>query len=154
MTSIEPLADFSLFERLSAEQRAAIAQAAQAVDIPAGTQLFEEGQVATGCWLIRAGQVALTASIPGRGQAVVQTLGPGDVLGWSWLVPPHHWHFTATANQPVSALRLDTVRVQSLAEQDPALGYPLALGIIEVLLARLQSTRSRLLDLYGSPRER
>jgi len=84
----------------------------------------------------------------------VQTLGPGDVLGWSWLVPPHYWQFTATALTSVTAVELDTAELQALAEADPALGYPLALTLFEVVVARLQSTRSRLLDLYGNPRER
>jgi CRP/FNR family cyclic AMP-dependent transcriptional regulator len=154
MTAAEQLAGFAMFDRLSETQRAVIAEAAQPVDIAAGARLFDEGKLALGCWLIRAGEVALATSIPGRGQTVVQTLGPGDVLGWSWLVPPHRWHFTATAQTPVTALRLDTDRLRALAEDDPALGYPLALGLFEILLTRLQDTRARLLDLYGSPRER
>ncbi|NMH97605.1 cyclic nucleotide-binding domain-containing protein [Pseudonocardia sp. K10HN5] len=134
-------------------QRATVSGTAREVVLAAGTRLFEEGQQACGCWLVRSGWVALTTSVPGHGEVVLQTLGPGDVLGWSWLVPPHRWHFTATANEPVSAIRLDTARLHALANEDPALGYPLALGLFELLLARLQSTRARLLDLYGSPRE-
>ena len=154
MTPAERLAGFGVLDRLTAEQRATVAQTARDVEIPSGTRLFDEGQAASGCWLIRSGKVALETSVPARGQIVVQTLGAGDVLGWSWLVPPHHWHFTATAVGPVSAILLETARLRALAEDDPALGYPLALGLLEVLLARLQSTRARLLDLYGSPRER
>jgi CRP/FNR family transcriptional regulator, cyclic AMP receptor protein len=154
MTAIDRFARFAVFDRLTASQRATVARTAQDVDIAAGTCLFEEGQLASGCWLIQAGQVALETSVPARGQVVVQTLGLGDVLGWSWLVPPLHWNFSATATGPVSALELDTAWLRALAEQDPALGYPLALGLFEVLLARLQDTRARLLDLYGSSRER
>jgi CRP/FNR family cyclic AMP-dependent transcriptional regulator len=154
MTTAEQLSGFALFDGLTAAQGAAVADAARGVDFASGARLFEEGQPASGCWLIRAGRVALGTSVPGRGQVVVQTLGPGDVLGWSWLVPPHQWHFTATADGPVSAIQLDTARLRVLARQDPAFGYRLALGLMEALLARLQSTRARLLDLYGSPRER
>jgi CRP/FNR family transcriptional regulator, cyclic AMP receptor protein len=76
------------------------------------------------------------------------------VLGWSWLVPPHFWHFTAMAGTPVIAVELDTAELRALADSDPSLGYPLSLGLFEVVVSRLQSTRSRLLDLYGNPRER
>lgn len=154
VTRPEELADFEVFARLTPAQRAVVARTAQDVTFTAGTRLFEEDQAASGCWLIRAGQAALETSVPGRGQVVVHTLGPGDVLGWSWLVPPHHWHFTATVSQPVTAVQLETTQLRMLADADPALGYPLSLGLFEVLLGRLQSTRSRLLDLYGSPRER
>jgi len=83
----------------------------------------------------------------------VQTLAPGELLGWSWLVPPYYWHFTAVAKAEVSAVEFDAARLRVLADGDPALGYPLALGLFEMVVARLQSTRSRLLDLYGSPRD-
>jgi CRP/FNR family transcriptional regulator, cyclic AMP receptor protein len=154
VASPEQLAGFEPFGRLTAAQRDAAARTAQDVEYPDQARIFAEGQAASGCWLIQAGQVALHTHVLGRGDVVVQTLGPGDVLGWSWLVPPHVWHFTATAAGPVSAIRLDTGQLRDLADRDPALGYPLSLGLLETLLARLQSTRSRLLDLYGSPRER
>jgi CRP-like cAMP-binding protein len=152
--SSEQLAGFALFRRLTAANRDAVVQTAQDAEYPDQATIFTEGQDASGCWLIRTGQVALQTQVPGRGDVVVQTLGPGDVLGWSWLVPPYVWHFTAIAAGPVSAIRLDTVRLRMLADQDPELGYPLSLGLLEILLARLQSTRSRLLDVYGNPRER
>jgi CRP-like cAMP-binding protein len=154
MTGAELLTDFSLFAGLSDAQRSLVARAAREVEFPAGTRLFEEGEPAHGCWLIRSGRVALETSVPGRGQVVVQTLGSGEILGWSWLVSPRVWHLTATALDDTTAVELDTERLRALAEEDPALGYPLALGLFEVLLTRLQSTRARLLDLYGSPRER
>ena len=84
----------------------------------------------------------------------MQTIGAGDVLGWSWLVPPHHWHFGATATTAVTAVRLDTAALRGMGEDDPALGYQVALALMSALLSRLQSTRARLLDLYGSPRDR
>jgi CRP-like cAMP-binding protein len=150
----DPLAGFTPFARLSPAQRARVAALVRPVSYPEGTRLFDEGQDAKGCWLIQTGQVALQSEVPGRGPVTVHTLGPGDMLGWSWLVPPHHWHFTATAHTPVSAIAVDTAALRALADGDPALGYPLLLGILEAALSRLQSTRWRLLDLYGGPHAR
>ena len=159
MTSADPgrtdqLARFAPFARLSPAQRAEAAATARPVSYPEGIRLFDEGQDAKGCWLIQTGQVALQSDVPGRGPVTVHTLGPGDMLGWSWLVPPHHWHFTAVTRTPVSALVLDTAALRGLADRDPALGYPLLLGVLEAALSRLQATRWRLLDLYRSPHER
>lgn len=154
MASAEQLADLMPFSRLTAAQLSAVASAGRAVTFPSGATIFTEGKDASGCWLIQSGQVALSTEVPGRGQVVVQTLGPGDLLGWSWLVPPHHWHVTATAGTSVSAIEFDTQRLLALADADPAMGYPLSLGLFQVVLARLQHTRSRLLDLYGNPRGR
>jgi CRP/FNR family transcriptional regulator, cyclic AMP receptor protein len=154
MLSAEALTDLPLLGTLSDAQRARIADTAREVTFATGRRLFDEGQDASGCWLIRSGRVALETVAPGRGSLVIQTLHAGDVLGWSWLVPPHRWHFSAVTTEPVVAVELDTARLRALAEDDPALGYPLALGLFEALLNRLQSTRARLLNLYENPRDR
>jgi CRP-like cAMP-binding protein len=143
----------NLLECLSAAHRAAVVADAVPVTYPPGTQLFRAADPAVGCWLIRAGHVALRTDVPGRGQVTIQTLGANDVLGLSWLIPPHRWHFTATTSTEVTALQLDTARLRARADADPAFGYRLVVAMFEILLSRLQSTRARLLDMYGSPRE-
>jgi len=150
----DDLARFPLLRGLSSTQQAELWSTAREVSIGARHRIFDEGQAARGCWLIRSGRVALDTTVPGRGAVVVQTLGAGDVLGWSWLVPPRRWQFGAMTLDPVRAVELDTDRLSALAEADPAMGYRLALGLFEAVLARLQNTRVRLLDLYGTPRER
>ncbi len=154
MLHADQLADFALLAGLTDAQRAAVCATAREVEFSAGERLFDEGQEANGCWLIRSGRVNLETVAPGHRRLRVQTLGGGDVLGWSWLVPPRHWHFSAVAIDPVSAIEFDTEKLRALAEQDPGLGYQLALRLFEALLQRLQNTRARLLDLYGSSRER
>ncbi|AHH96995.1 hypothetical protein GCM10010174_48470 [Kutzneria viridogrisea] len=94
----------------------------------------------------------MDAAVPGREPVVVQTLGPGEVVGWSWLVPPHQWHFGAVALSPTTAIALDTRQLRALADHDPNFGYPLAMCLLAVLLDRLQTTRARLLDVYGQHR--
>jgi CRP-like cAMP-binding protein len=150
----DDLDGFALLRGLTAAQRAEVASRARAVSFRARQRIFDEGEPADGCWLIRQGRVGLDTAVPGRGAITVQTLGPGDVLGWSWLVEPRRWQFGAVALDEVHAVELDTDRLRALADTDPALGYPLVLGLFNAVLARLQSTRARLLDLYGSPRER
>jgi CRP/FNR family transcriptional regulator, cyclic AMP receptor protein len=152
MTATDPLIGLPL-ERLTAAQRAKVASTARQVHIDSGVPIFEEDERAAGCWLIRAGRVELSTHVPGRGPVVLQTLGPGDVLGLSWLVPPYRWHFTAKAVEPTTATKLDTDRLRQLAADDPALGYPLVLALFGELLSRLQNTRALLLQLYRSPRE-
>src|SRR5437867_359960 len=49
----------------------------------AGVRLFEEGARADRFWLLREGHVTLDTHVPGRGNVIVETLGPGAVLGWS-----------------------------------------------------------------------
>jgi hypothetical protein len=91
--------------------------------------------------------------LPGRGDVVVETLGPGTVVGWSWLFPPYTWHFGAVAVEETQAIEFDARGVLNLCEREPALGYDLSIRFMAVLLDRLQATRVRLLDLYGPQQE-
>jgi CRP/FNR family transcriptional regulator, cyclic AMP receptor protein len=116
----------------------------------AGARLFEEGGRADRFWIIREGHVTLDTHLPGRGEVVVETLGPGAVLGWSWLFAPYRWHFGASAVETTLAIELDGPGVRSLCEHDPALGYELVRRFMAVVVERLQATRLRLLDLYGA----
>src|SRR5215475_1981064 len=100
MSTADKLGGFAAFDMLSEAQRAVVADTAQEVEFPSGTRIFEEGQPAEGCWLIQTGTVALDTAVPGRGSLVIQTLGPGDLLGWSWLVQPRRWQFGAVSSGP------------------------------------------------------
>jgi CRP-like cAMP-binding protein len=117
----------------------------------AGARLFEEGRRADRFWLLREGHVTLDTHVPGRGDVVVETLGPGAVLGWSWLFAPYRWHFSARAVETTLAIELDAPGVRELCGRDPELGYQLASRFMAVVVERLQSTRLRLLDLYAHP---
>ncbi|HKS99187.1 MAG TPA: cyclic nucleotide-binding domain-containing protein [Rugosimonospora sp.] len=116
----------------------------------AGARLFEEGGYADRFWLIRDGRVALDLHGP-QGTVVVETLGAGAVLGWSWLFPPYRWHFGATAGEQTLAVELNGPAVRGLCAQEPALGYELMNRFLAVVVDRMQATRLRLLDLYRSP---
>jgi CRP/FNR family cyclic AMP-dependent transcriptional regulator len=120
----------------------------------AGHRLFLEGRPAQRFWLLRSGRVALDIRTPGRGDVVLETVGAGTVLGWSWLFEPYRWHFGAVTVEPVRAIEFDAAGVRRLMADDPALGHALTTRFMSVVFDRLQSTRVRLLDLYAYPEDR
>jgi CRP-like cAMP-binding protein len=128
-----------------------LATIASSIDVPAGTRLFEEGGQAAALWLIRTGQVALDLHVPGRDRLIVETLGPGDELGLSWLLPPAQWQFGAVAQVGVSAFELSSAAVTGLCESDHELGYQLTRRLLATAIGRLQAARIRILDLYAAP---
>ena len=147
------LAGLGVLAGLSAAHRELVIRSAVPVHFAPGERLFREETAAEGCWLIHDGCVALDLTVPGRGQVVIQTLGAGDVVGWSWLIPPYQWHFGAVATRATTATRLDTGQLLRLADEDPRFGYALALTMFQACAQRLQATRARLLDLYRSPHD-
>jgi CRP-like cAMP-binding protein len=118
--------------------------------VRSGEYLFREGEAADQFFVIRRGRVALDVHVPGRGEYVLDTVDEGDVVGWSWLVPPYRWFFDARALQDVSTIVVDATCLRAKCRDDPALGYALMQRVAQVMYHRLQSTRVRLLDLYGA----
>ena len=112
-----------------------------------GDLIFKEGKQADNFYLIRQGQVPLELIWPGRGSLTVQTVGEGEVLGWSWLIPPYHWRFDARAMKPTLAIVLDGKCLRAKCEEDHQLGYELVKRITTILGQRLDATRVQLLDL-------
>ncbi|MBY8876257.1 cyclic nucleotide-binding domain-containing protein [Actinacidiphila acidipaludis] len=116
----------------------------------AGSRVFDEDEEAGLFWILRSGRVALDAQVPGRGPVVVETLGPGELLGWSWLFEPFRWHLGAAASEAVEAHEFDAARVRAAIEDDPAFGLAMTRCVASVAIGRrLRACRIRLLDLYG-----
>ncbi len=114
-----------------------------------GSTIIREGEIANTFFLIRSGRVALEIDVPGRGAIRVQTAGPGEVLGWSWLISPYRWHFTAVAVVETRTIALDGECLRNKCESDAGFGYDLLLRLAEVMESRLEATRLQLLDMYG-----
>ena len=115
----------------------------------AGTFMFREGDPADRFYLIRHGRAAIEISAPERGGIVVETIGSGEVIGFSWLFPPYRWRFDARVLEPMTALTLDGACLRAKCEEDHELGHELMKTFAGVAMERLQATRMQLLDLYG-----
>ncbi len=153
MKSIENLVGAHPFVTgLNEEHRALVAGCAQLVALDAGAMLCVEGGLADTFYLVRRGHVSIEVHQAGHGPIVIETVGPGDVVGWRWLVPPYLWTCDARATEPLGALAVDGACLRAKSLADPSLGFALLSRVSQELLDRLQATRLRLLDLYGVSR--
>jgi CRP/FNR family cyclic AMP-dependent transcriptional regulator len=118
------------------------------VHFDAGRVIFREGEEANQFYLIREGKLAVELFTAERGAITILTVGPGEVLGWSWLVPPYRWKFDARALEPTRAIALDGKCLRAKAEQDHDLGYELLKRVAHIMEERLQATRLQLLNVY------
>ncbi|MGW2104779.1 cyclic nucleotide-binding domain-containing protein [Streptomyces olivaceoviridis] len=134
---------------LPAEQRPPLMRLAREVAFETGTRLFEEGRRTDRFWIVRTGTVALDLHVPGRRPAVIETLGHGELVGWSWHFPPYLWHLGAEATSPVRAWEFDAGSVRAMCAADPEFGRAIATWVGRVAAQRLHASRVRLLDLYA-----
>ncbi len=150
MQSIEDLlTSHPFFSGFGADAMQLIAGCASNVHFAAGEYIFAEGAASSQFYVIRHGRVALEVHSPERGPLVIDTMDAGEVLGWSWLVPPYRYFGDARAVTPVSATVLDGACLRGKCVADAELGYQLLKRVTAVMYQRLESARIRLLDLYG-----
>jgi len=113
-----------------------------------GETLFREGEAANQFFIIRDGRLALEVQAPGHGAVTIQTVESGEVVGWSWLFPPHRWHFTGRAIASTRVISLDGECLRGKCEADHNLGYEFLKRFSHVMVQRLEATRLQLLDMY------
>jgi CRP-like cAMP-binding protein len=109
--------------------------------------VFREGDPANRFYLIVRGRIALESRCQGQSAPLVQLVGEGEVVGWSWLFPPYYWHFSARAVEPTKAVFFYGTRLREQCEEDPAFGFDLMKRVAAIVIQRLQVTRAQLLTL-------
>lgn len=148
--TLEPiLAEHPFFQGLLPEELQLLTGCASNIVFRAGETICREGDPANQFFVLRQGKVALEVHTPERGSVVLQTIGAGEILGWSWLIPPYQWRFNARAVELTRAIALDGQCLRNKCEANPRLGYELLKRVAQVFAERLLATRLQLLDVYG-----
>jgi CRP/FNR family cyclic AMP-dependent transcriptional regulator len=147
-TIAQYLPEHPFFAGLDTATTDLLAGCAVNIHLPADEFLFREGTPADHFYLVRHGRIAIEVRTPGSAM-VLDTVEDGDVVGWSWVVPPYVWTFDGRASIDTSAVAFDAtcLRVKCLA--NPLLGYDLMMRFVRLMNQRLQSARIRLIDMYG-----
>jgi len=134
------------FKGMSERHLSTLADSAMRTWFEADELIFHDRDLANRFYLIVEGKVALESSVKTGAVVVLQTLGPGELLGWSWLFSPYVWRLHARAVEPTEALFFYGTRLLERCEADHDLGYELFKRVSEVMMQRLQLARGRFLD--------
>ncbi|MCX6641651.1 MAG: cyclic nucleotide-binding domain-containing protein [bacterium] len=144
------LAEHPFFKGLEPKYLQLIVGCASNVRFDPEQCIYKEGEPVDQFYLIRQGRVGLEINVPNKGPVVIQTITEGDLLGWSWLMPPYVARFTARAYEITRAIGLDGKCLRTKCEADHELGYEFYRRFADIIIQRLQATRLQLLDVYGS----
>ena len=152
MESLEPiLRQHSFFKDVPSKHFDFLLGCTSHAVFKAGEVIIKEQEPADKFFLIRSGLVAIYIDNPSR--ITIQTIREGDILGWSWLIPPYRYRFSAKAVENTRALALDGKCLREKCEKNSDLGYALLKRLVGVLSERLEATRIQLLDIYGVKKE-
>jgi CRP/FNR family transcriptional regulator, cyclic AMP receptor protein len=140
----------AFLSNLSEWVRMRLAQGVMPFTAAPGEYLAREGQVAGSFYLIQEGHVEIGTRDNDQ-HVTLQTVGPGDVVGWSWIIPPHRWQFDCRAADAVKGLRFDAAWLREQCETDRELGYHVVKHLLGVMASRLAATRLLTRPWTGQP---
>lgn len=128
----------------------AIGEGTRERNFATGAQVIREGDVANEMLLVVHGKVALEMIAPDRPRLSLLTVGPGELIGWSWLLPPHRWNVDGRALKPTLVLSTEASHLRKLMEADPSNAYAFMLRLLPVMNARLETARIQVMDIHGT----
>jgi CRP/FNR family transcriptional regulator, cyclic AMP receptor protein len=145
-TNVSILEAQPFFKGMTTQQLELLAEDSLPAAFRADEQILKEGGTANRFYLIVEGQVEVEAPVLDGEAVPIQTLGPGDLLGWSWLFPPHYWQFAARAATSTKAFCFYGTHLRKVCETNHDLGYELMKRISQVVIKRLQAARRKLVE--------
>jgi CRP/FNR family transcriptional regulator, cyclic AMP receptor protein len=145
----QQVAQHPFLRGLKPKQLAFLSDCTAAAHFDAGDTVFLQGEKAERFYLIVSGKVVLESGAEYGEPVVIETIVGGDVLGWSWMMPPYRWHFTARALEPTETILLAGSVLRPRCERDHSLGFELHKRMSEVMMNRLQAARKKMLSVHA-----
>jgi hydrogenase maturation protease len=147
--SPELLRGLAFLSPLTDDEASTLAAAATVECHPEGTVLFREGDTLRTVWVVVSGEVGIEVRGADRRPRRLQTVGAGELLGWSPVLARGYMTATARALTGVRLLALNADAVLGLCEADPRFGYQFMKRVAAAVASRLNATRLQLLDIFG-----
>ncbi len=153
MISTQELRRFPAFAPLNPEQIRNLITTAESKSVTQGEYLFHEGETLTHFYLVLDGSFEILLESPKldieydihgqpghlRDEMVhLSTVGPGEILGWSGLVPPHKATSGSRAQSPSLVVAFDCKALLRYFQADCRFGYYMLQTAAQVIGKRLQ----------------
>jgi CRP/FNR family transcriptional regulator, cyclic AMP receptor protein len=116
----------ALFDSLSAAERRTIAQHADEVDLPEGTELARQGEFAYEFFVLEDG----SADVIRDGERIAE-LGPGDFLGEMGIIGKVVRNATVVTTAPARVIVMTEQAFRSMARNNPAVASRITAAVEE-----------------------
>jgi CRP-like cAMP-binding protein len=148
---------YTFFTGLNADYKATLAKSAVEFSVDEGHYFFHEGDILDHFYLVLEGTVAIVIAIPDRDEVqtltrqltgnlknrdvTVSTVRPGNIFGWSALIPPHKSTAGAKAQMPCRVVSFDCEKLRPLCDEDHEFGHLMTQKAAQVIRERLRDMR-------------
>lgn len=146
---IDVLSGNDFFRPFPKEYLQFLADHASECEFGRGEMIFNQGDRADRFFLVRAGSVDISVPALYGPSLIIQQLGPGMILGWSWLISPYEWDFQAEAMSDCALIQFDGNAVLAKCEEDAKFGYALLKRFTELMSQRLHAGRRRMMEQWS-----
>lgn len=138
----------SVLDRLPVEVREQLNAFGTMLAYEPGDEVLRAGTQARFLAVIERGRVALRLRVPERGRVTIVTVEPGELLGWSAVVPPFRATVDAVATTPTRLIAYDAAALRERLATDCELAATLLPLVLESVSERLSASWDQLLDVF------
>jgi CRP/FNR family cyclic AMP-dependent transcriptional regulator len=140
MVSPELIRRYPYFSGISLEQLNKLAKIAEETECEPDNYFHHEGDDIGKVYIIIEGEVSLVTSLPQQDkEVVINTLGTGDVFGWTSLLPPYTAGSGAKSIGKCKLIEFDSAQLRAKFEEDYQFGYLMMIKIAQIVRERLDS---------------
>lgn len=145
MTPKEALRECQAFRRLTDDRLEQIVALCSEQVYEPGTTIFQTGSMAEQVFVLVEGKVALQMEAPIgqlqlRKRVTLDTIGNGELFGWSGMVEPYVYTLSAICLRTSTILSIDARKLSSLLEENCPIAYEVLQGLTVVISSRLHDT--------------
>ena len=141
--TFKTLRDNELFRDLTIDELRRLQVDVREVQFDIDTKVFGQGQSAKAVHFVASGLISLRkelmapVEIPPTDSSIT-LCGPGEMIGWSALVPPNRYTLTAVTKMPATLLVVEGQALLAAMERHPAIGFKLMRSLAGVVSRRLR----------------
>lgn len=133
---------------LSEQELQKISSIAKMEDHPADSIIFKQGSPESRIFFVLSGLVGLELQTPNNGSLCIQTIGRGELLGWTPLLSETPMTASARVLRDSRVVALDAAKLLDLCRQDCQLGCSMMRKTAQALAKRLNATRQHMLHAH------
>ena len=142
------IAESDFFAGMAPEQIDFLATHARMRQLSEGEVLFHYGDRADHFYLVLEGHIVVEVAAIEGPALELQDLGPGVVVGWSWLIAPHTSSFQDRARSAAPVLEFDGKAVLARCEENSRFGYDLLKRFSALMSERLHAARQSMMEAW------
>lgn len=166
MSELNVISDFSIFKGISIGHLKEITDDAEMVEFAKGEAIFKEGDEASTLYGVLSGEVELVLVAEDKilktdvqfeeythketevieREVVVDTIGVGEIFGWSALTPSGKYTSAAVCARQTKVIALPASNLKTFFSLQPQIGYPFMEKLAAIISKRFANRTDKLIE--------